>query len=293
VKPSVHHVDAAQHASTKTVEPPPAKSRRSGESKRQKKPAPTKIQTRVDGFIERYQQRDALSYYELLGVQHDVETEELRRRFKKLVGELHIDQYLRFDFDEDTLEKLKQLFISINRANQVLSDPNQRGEYDLERELMSSGETNNSLQQKRDLSQLLHAEQLTREAVNFVKNGKLDLAVEKIKAALEINTDDPLTESVSIYIDGLRAKSGNASMAVLRQHIDRLEALVRSYESREEPFLYLGTLYGYCEEYKRGIQAVERALEINPHFAEAKSQLRHLQRLMQSATKKGGLFRRR
>ena len=224
---------------------------------------------------------------------HDVEGEELKRSFKKLVGELHIDQYLRFEFDEATLEKLKQLFISVNRAHQVLSDPTQRHEYDLEQELIESGGGDATPLQKRDLTQLLHAEQCTREAIGFLKNGKVDLAAEKVQTALEINADDPLSESVSIYIDGLRAKSSNASVAVLRQHIDRLEALVTSYESREEPFLYLGILYGYCQEYKRAISSIERALEINPHFAEASSQLRHLQRSQQGNTKKGGLFRRR
>ena len=245
--------------------------------------------------MDRYQQRDELSYYELLGVNQDVETEELRRRFKKLVGELHIDQYLRFDFDEETLEKLKQLFISVNKAHQVLSDPAQRHEYNLEQELLNSGEhgADGVSSQKRDLNQLLQAEQLTREAIGLVKNGKVELAAEKVQAALEINADDPLSESVSIYIDGLLAKSSNASAAVIRQHIDRLEVLTMTYESREEPFFYLSVLYGYCQEYKRAITAAERALAINAHFAEAKSQLRHLQRGMQDDRKKGGFFRRR
>lgn len=69
-----------------------------------------------------------------------------------------------------------------------------------------------------------------------------------------------------------------------------------TYENREEPFFYLGVLYGYCEEYKRGIKAIEKALELNPHFAEANSQLRYLQRLGQTEaekpTRKGGFFKR-
>ena len=116
--------------------------------------------------------------------------------------------------------------------------------------------------------------------------------------SLSINADDPLTESVKIYIDGVKAKSKGASVAVLRQYIDRLEALTITYETREEPYLYLSVLYGYCEEYKRGIKAAERALEINPHFGEASSQLRHLQRSdpqpkTEKTARKSGLFRRR
>ena len=110
------------------------------------------------------------------------------------------------------------------------------------------------------------------------------------------------TADVKIYIDGLRAKTKGASSAVLRQYIDRLEGLTTTYDSREEPFLYLSILYGHCEEYTRGIKAIEKALELNPHFAEANSQLRHLQRLGQSKSKgkessksqkSSGFFRKR
>ena len=65
----------------------------------------------------------------------------------------------------------------------------------------------------------------------------------------------------------------------------------------EEPFLYLGVLYGPCPDYTRGIKAVARALAIHPPFAAATRPLRHLQRLSEEGQKKsskrGGLFRRR
>ncbi len=269
---------------------------------KQKKQAPVKIQAKVERFLDVYERRASLNHYELLNVESNVDQDALKKVFKKLVAELHIDRFLRFDFSEDILESLKQLFIEYNKAYQVLSHPDQRQEYDLEiQQTHSSGSDahgGGAANQKRDLAQLLQAEQLTKEAVNFVKSGKLDLAEEKVEVSLSINADDPLTESVKIYIDGVKAKSKGASVAVLRQYIDRLEALTITYETREEPYLYLSVLYGYCEEYKRGIKAAERALEINPHFGEASSQLRHLQRLdpqskTEKTARKSGLFRRR
>ena len=265
------------------------------QTKRAKKQPPAKIQARVDRLIDLYHKREELNHYELLDLESDVDTPQLSRVFKKLVAHLHIDQYLRFDFSEETLDQLKQLFITVNRAYQVLNDPEQRREYDLTLSLGGDQGGSQETTPQRDLAQLLRAEQLTREAINFVKRGKLDLAQEKVEEALSINTNDPLSESVKIYIDGQRAKSGGASIAVLRTFIERLEALVLTYEGREEPFLYLGVLYSYCQEYKRGVRALERALEINPHFAEASSQLRHLQRLASdgSDAKRSGLFKRR
>ena len=260
---------------------------------------------KVDQFLDLYEKRTELTHYEILGVEENADVETVRKVFKKLAGELHIDRFLRFDFDESTLEKLKQLFITFNKAYQVLIDPMQRQEYDLERQLRGSdGEDSrgNASSKKRDLGQLLQAEQLVRESIQFIKVGKVDLAEQRVSDAIAINSDDPLAESVQIYIDGIRSKTKGASLAVLRQYIDRLEALTMIYDSREEPFLYLSILYGYCEEYARGLKAVEKSLEINPHFAEANSQIRHLQRLAQSKTKNkesgksqksGGFFRRR
>ena len=252
-------------------------------SQRAKKPAPPKIQVKVDRFLELYRQRSELNHYELLGISEETEADEIRQVFKKLAGELHIDRFLRFDFTEETLESLKQLFIEFNKAYQVLSDPEQRQEYDLERQLVVDGDAKQVANTaKRDLGQLLQAEQLVREAINFVKMGKTDLAEERVNEALSINSEDPLGESVQIYISGIRAKAKGASKAALRPFIDRLEALTNTYDSREEPFLYLSVLYGYCDEYSRGLKAIEKALEINPHFAEANSQKRHLQRHDQS-----------
>ena len=234
---------------------------------------------KVERFLELYEQRNELNHYELLGVSEESDVDEIRQVFKKLAGELHVDRFLRFDFNDETLESLKQLFIEFNKAYQVLINPSQRQEYDLERQLTNDGDSKQVANAaKRDLGQLLQAEQLIREAINFVKMGKTDLAEQRVNEALEINSEDPLGESVQIYIAGLRAKAKGASNAALRPFIDRLEALTSSYDNREEPFLYLSVLYGYCDEYVRGLKAVEKALEINPHFAEANSQKRHLQR---------------
>ena len=265
--------------------PLPPRRPQSNQRVKAKKPAPPKIQAKVDQFLELYERRADLNHYELLGVETQASTDEIRQVFKKLAGELHIDRFLRFDFSDDTLEAMKQLFIEFNKAYQVLIDDTQRQEYDLELKLANDSDGESVASGKRDLGQLLQAEQLVREAINFVKMGKVDLAEQRVNDALEINSDDPLGESVKIYIAGLNAKAKGASNAAIRPFIDRLEVLTNSYESREEPFLYLSVLYSYCEEYSRALKAVDKALEINPHFAEASSQKRHLQRLEQTKPK--------
>jgi molecular chaperone DnaJ len=61
-------------------------------------------------------------YYEVLGVRRDASTEEIKRAFRRLAREHHPD----VNKDDPEAERFKE----INEAYQVLSDPEQRAQYD-------------------------------------------------------------------------------------------------------------------------------------------------------------------
>ena len=62
------------------------------------------------------------SYYDILGVSKDASKNELDSAFRKLAMKYHPDRYK----GADAQEKMKE----INKAYKVLSDPNQRKQYD-------------------------------------------------------------------------------------------------------------------------------------------------------------------
>ena len=76
------------------------------------------------------------------------------------------------------------------------------------------------------------------------------------------------------------------------QSIEKLEVLTAQFDSREEPFYYLGLLYINVERMDKAKEALESALEINPHYLEAKSQYRHVHRQLKEP-QRGKLFQRR
>jgi tetratricopeptide (TPR) repeat protein len=197
----------------------------------------------------------------------------------------------------------------LNQAQQTLCDPDARREYDLERQFAQRSQSGERPQEgaqagttatpQRDLGQLLRAEQLVREAINLVKQNKSDLAQAKLSEALTINEDDPLAGATQLYVEALNLRAQGASNAVINGIADKLEALTGSYDVREEPFYFLGMTRVMTNDYKRAVSALERATAINPHYAEANSQLRFAQRQLSngSSTSKpkssGGLFGRR
>jgi len=282
-----------------------ASSSSSGVKTRAKKPAPPKIQAQLDEHLALYQERDNKSLYELLGLTEQASADEVKTRFKKIAGSLHIDKYLRFDLPEESLDALKKLFILLNQAQQTLSDPEARREYDLSRQLSSraasaeGGAAPSGPSAQRDLGQLLQAEQLVREAIQLLKHSKVELAESKLSAARALNDDDPLGDATGLYIEVLKLRAQGASNAVINSVADKLEVLTGSYDSREEPFYFLGMARVMTGDMKRAVSALERAVEINPHYAEANSQLRFAQRQSQggasakSPKSGGGLFGRR
>ena len=118
----------------------------------------------------------------------------------------------------------------------------------------------------------------------------------KLSEAKTINEDDPLAEATSLYIEALKLRAQRASNAVINGVADQLEVLTGGYDSREEPFYFLGMTRVITGDFKRAVSALERAVELNPHYAEANSQLRFAQRQLSSSKSSkpsGGFFSRR
>jgi molecular chaperone DnaJ len=63
-------------------------------------------------------------YYEILGLNKDATTEEIRKAYRKLALEFHPDR------NPSNKKEAEKKFKEINEANQILSDPEKRSKYD-------------------------------------------------------------------------------------------------------------------------------------------------------------------
>ena len=71
-------------------------------------------------------------YYKVLGVSKDAKPDEIKKAFRKIARENHPDQH-------PGDKKAEQRFKEASEANDVLSDPGKRAEYDEQRSLFGSG----------------------------------------------------------------------------------------------------------------------------------------------------------
>jgi len=77
---------------------------------------------------------DTKDYYELLGVTRDTPDAEIKRAYKKLALKWHPDK------NPDQKEQAQKMFIAIQQAYEVLSDPEKRRRYDNQKSYFSDDE---------------------------------------------------------------------------------------------------------------------------------------------------------
>jgi curved DNA-binding protein CbpA len=233
-----------------------------------------RVLAEIDVLFRELQTR---SHYELLGVDRQTDAEKIRGRFRQLARDYHVDRFARYGLHEDVTRKIQRVFMAINRAHEVLVDPEQRKEYDLSLEMAAKGHAV-APGAGVDASQVFRSEQLVRDGTLAVKNNNPKLAKTKFEQALEKNALDPVAKAGLAYADFMIAQSQGGSTTMAARVRDQLEQVATPDLNREEPFLYLGRVYRTLGDAAKAMRAFERALEINRHCAEAASELRHLQR---------------
>ncbi|MEZ4435373.1 MAG: DnaJ domain-containing protein [bacterium] len=260
---------------------------------------PEKIRAKLAEAREMAATADTKNHYELLGVPKNADENAIRNAFRKLARDFHADRFARYGLDKDAQSAVQKVFISINRAHETLSDPARRTEYDLGLEMRvgGSGRPGAAGGGAPQVDQVFKAEKLVKDATILISRGEAEPAIERLKQALAVMPEDPVAKAALAFAEHLVAQSQGGSQVVLRRALEAVEEICRDLDNREEPFLYLGRLYRGVGEQEKAIKAFEQALRINPHYAEAGSELRHAQRKVEqtkgSSSGLAGIFGRR
>jgi curved DNA-binding protein CbpA len=277
-------------------------------SESKKKPLTEALQKQIAEIEAHFDKRTQYTHYEQLEIPNQADDAMITAQFKKKAAALHVDRFVRFEISDETLEKIKQVFISVNQAYQVLSNAQSRKEYDLTLKHTSNVSTQNLnspikgatttanvvggvVQATQDLNQIFKAEKITKEALHFIKIGKIDLAIARAKESLEINAEDVLALAAKTFGEFLQAKANQATVVVIGEFRDILQGLHANNEQREEILLYLGRVQLALNDLNNAKKSFEKAIALNPLFAEAKSELTLLlRRQEEEESKKKGLF---
>ncbi len=256
-----------------------ARKQREAQAKEKRRAQKKPITQKIQGLIAEAQALIPLlkekTHYELLELSEECSEQEIRLAFRQKARLFHVDRFKRFNIDDEILQNLQEVFIAYNRAHEILSHEERRAEYDAARS--AGGDVKGVLKETR-VEDVFLAEKLVREGITFIRNNRGDIAWERFKEALKITPDDHLAQAGEAYAEFFKVHSRGRSPQILVKARERLEEITAEFSSREEPFLYLGRVYRISEDLSAAESSFLKALELNPHCAEARSELRHIQR---------------
>lgn len=265
---------------------------REGRGGRGQKPPTPAILASIQTAVEQVARLDSLTHYEILGLERSADTKAVRTAFRGMARDFHVDKFMRYELPQASIDAVQAYFIAINRAHEVLSDTDERANYDTELSFRAQGVKVDAAGGGPDISKVFAAEKLIKQSVTLLKNGQPQTALERLDEALTTIPDDPLGRAAHAYADLLVSQADGTGTALVHARSVRvLEEVCAELEGRHEPFLYLGRVYRMNDETEKARAALMKALKINPHCAETASELRHLQR--KPAEKKSSLFGRR
>lgn len=243
---------------------------------------------RIHGAMKRQ------THYELLGVQKGADVPTVRTQFRALARTFHVDRFTRYGLPAETIKIVQEVFIAINRAHDVLTDPEKRREYDAHLELAARGQRVGPSAGSPDMGAIFRSETLVRDGVMLLRNGNAAAAKPKFEEALEASAGDVVARAGLAFSEFLLLHSGGALQEADKARV-RLEEIVADQPARDEPYLYLGRVHRTRGDVNKAMALFKRALDVNPRCAEAASELRHLQRKAETPQDKspGGLFGRK
>ena len=111
-----------------------------------------------------------------------------------------------------------------------------------------------------------------------------------MSSATDLGYEGEIIDVLSAYLSYIASLSDNqAPTSIKRKTLEKLLKFASSSEAYPAVYLFIGRIYKRDNDQKRALAAFKKAVELDGNFAEASSELRYLQRQMES--KKGFLRR--
>jgi curved DNA-binding protein CbpA len=199
--------------------------------------------------------------YEVLGLSRDAEPGDIQNAFIALARKWHPDR-LGPDF-RDRKEQANRVFARMSEAQQVLSDPVQRREYD-QRVRIAGKEA----QEQEHVQRVLRAATAFQKAEVHLKRNNLAAAEAEATQAL---ADDPDQAEYQALVAWIMAQKPNAQLEELIKALDRA---VGMQPNNVRARWYRGQLYKRIGKENRAVQDFRFIVERDPRHLDAHREVR-------------------
>jgi curved DNA-binding protein CbpA len=201
------------------------------------------------------------SYYALLGLAETATSTEIQENYLRLAKKWHPDR-LGPEFDE-VREAVTRIFARMSEAQQILSDPAKRRDYD-NRDLRAA----NDAEEAEHVHRVLKAATAFQRAEILLRRNSLAQAEEEARSALADDPSQPEYRALLAWLEAQKPNADvNAAIAVLDKVISALPNDVRSR-------WYRGQLYKRSGRDNRAIRDFRAIVEQDPRHVDAQREIR-------------------
>src|SRR5690554_6494565 len=221
------------------------------------------------------------TYYELLGLNPDtLDDATVLKQFRIKAREWHADRWGAVDLDENSKRKIQEIFAALNTAQQTLSDPDKRAEYDF------SQQTNNQ-----NIVNIIDAEGAFRRGKTMLQTGSYNGAHEQFRRAVELHPDEDEYAAHFLYTEYLQIPKNEAGVPQKRQRAveiqEKLDALSIKSPENDSLLTFLGVVCLGLGQQTKAKNLFASALQNDPRNVEAQRQQRLIAMREERDSKKG------
>lgn len=205
--------------------------------------------TKVNNIYERL---DSLNYFELLDVREGADSEAVRKSYYTLAKEFHPDRF--FDSTDSAIkEKLAQIFDVLTDAYNAMKDEEGRQRY-----LTSIGRLEAEVAVDKT-----KAEEMLRNAINLIKAGGFNAAIETLEEAAGIDSENAeYWNYMALAMSRLPNRLKDAERAMGKA--------IMLEPSSPEYYANLGLIYLKTKKLDDAKKQFEKALALDPENQKAK-----------------------
>ena len=201
-------------------------------------------------------------YYRILRVKREATYEEIKETYFKLIKKFHPDANTQFP--EEIKNKAEKIFTKVTKAYEILSDEQQRREFDSSEEL-------NKLKDK--ANSIYEAELIYTEAEMLIRQRNYKEAEKKLLQAIELNPDESAYIGIYAWAKYLAAQNKEKVIEDVKKELNRA---IEMDSTISENYYYLGMIYKYTDNLSRAEKNFANAVRYDRNYIEAKRELRLL-----------------
>ncbi len=230
-------------------------------------------------FYESVKDKD---YFELLGVEKEnFDLQKLRKNYFEIARRMHPDK-MKFKDSEPIRAITEKIFGLMSNAYEVLSKEEKRKQYMMELEGKSNDATEIAIK-------IMNAEEKFLKAQTFMRRKNWAKAKELLEECMELNPDEGEYLAHLAWTKLNLAEDPSSNIALIAAQKELQKAVEMAPKSAPTHY-FLAMVYKLMGLTDQAKSEFEKVLEISPYHNEAKIQLKHLQKSVETDKRKSGIF---